>query len=294
MDILHWFSGIQVWHLEDDFYLIRDFTPAHLTCSVLHTPLILTFFCTSGALQGDIDGKPFALHANEALLTLPLQTIRLHYISPDLRCTLTAMSRTYAEEQNVGEEYTLYENILKNPVLVFSEEQMRANIAMTEMYSYIVQQRQHPRQREILITLLKVNHMLHAMSLHNIEAPDTAMERTGTLAVRFNRLLEANYTRQHHIAFYAERLAVTPKYLSTAVMQASGHTAGWWIDYYLMRDAERYLTETRLTVQAIADLLGFADQSSFGKYFRRQRGTSPAHFRTQHTNKNHNNNETDH
>lgn len=292
-DILYWFSGIKVWHLEDDFYIIRNFTPAHLTCSVLQTPLILTFFCTSGSIQGDIDGKHFTLRANEALLTLPLQTMRLHYISPDLCCTLTAMSRSYAEEQNVGEEYMLYENILKKPVLVFSDEQMRANIAMTEMYTYIVQQRHHPHQRKILITLLKANHLMHAMSLHNADAPDTAMERTGALAVRFNRLLEENYIRQHHIAFYATRLAVTPKYLSTAVMQASGHTAGWWIDYYLMRDAERYLTDTRLTVQAIADLLGFANQSSFGKYFRRQRGVSPANYRTQYTNKNHNDNETD-
>lgn len=292
-DILHWFSGIQVWRLEEDFYLVRDFTPAHLTCTKFRTPLTISVFCTGGFLQGEIDGKPFTLRSNEALLTLPGQTVCLHYLSQDLRCTLCAMSRNMAEEQHVGEEYTLYDNILKNPVLTFGEEQMRAIITMTELYAYTVQQRQHPRQREILLTLLKVNHNLHAMSLHDTESvPDTAMERTGSIAMRFNRLLEANYTRQHHVAFYAGKLALTSKYLSTVVKQASGHSAGWWIDHCLMRDAERYLTETQLPVQAIADLLGFPDQSSFGKYFRRRQGVSPAHYRTIQALKNHIDNET--
>jgi len=281
-DILYWFSGIQVWHLEDEFFLIRDFTPSHLTCAVLRTPLIMNILCTAGAIQGQIDGKAFTLRANDSLIILPMQTTELQYISPDMCCTLVAISRDNAEAQNVGEEYTLYENIMKNPLVTFTEEQMRANIAMTEMYAYTIQQRNHPRQREILVLLQKVNHMLHATTLHNKQMPsDTAMERTGSLAVRFNRLVEAHYMREHQVTYYAGRLSVTPKYLSSAIMQASGHTAGWWIDYYLMRDAERYLKETRLPVQNIADLLGFADQSAFGKYFRRQRGISPVQFRAE-------------
>ncbi len=288
-DILYWFSGIQVWHLEDEFYLIRHFTPSHLTCNVLRTPLIMNILCTSGTIRGTIDGRPFTMHANDTLITLPLQTLRLEYISDDLRCTLVALSRANAEAQNIGNEYTQYENILKNPVLPVSEEQMRAMITITELYAHTIQQRSNPHQREVLLLLQKVNNLLHGAQLHETPTPagsQAEAERTGSLAMQFNRLLEANYMRQHHIAFYADRLAVTPKYLSTVVMQASGHTAGWWIDYYLMRDAERYLNTTKLSVQAISDLLGFANQSAFGKYFRRQKGVSPANYRNNQTTQN--------
>lgn len=34
-----------------------------------------------------------------------------------------------------------------------------------------------------------------------------------------------------------------------------------------------------LTVQAIADLLGFDDQAVFSRYFRRETGLSPSQFR---------------
>ena len=34
-----------------------------------------------------------------------------------------------------------------------------------------------------------------------------------------------------------------------------------------------------LSVQAIADMLGFSEQASFSRYFRRETGMSPTEFR---------------
>ena len=291
-NFLYCFSGIQVWHLEDEFFLVRGMHAAHLVVRTLRTPMTMTFYCTKGVMQGLIDDKPFALSANEALVMLPSQTLAVTYLSDDWCSTLFAMTRDFAEQQNIGEEYLMYDNLLTNPVLHFEEDEMRSMLSLTETFAYTIQQRDNPHQRDILLSLLRINHQLHAGSLHRSDStPGNRDLRSGSLAMRFNRLLEAHYTLEHHVDFYAGKLALTPMYLSTVLMQATGHTAGWWIDYYLMRDADRYLTQTLMPVQQIAAVLGFADQSAFGKYFRRQRGMSPTDFRTQHNNKNHNNNE---
>ena len=292
VNFLYWFSGIKVWHLADEFFLVREMRPEHLMVRTLRTPMTMTFYCAEGMMQGLIDDKTFALSANEALVMLPSQTLVITYFSDDWCSTLFAMTRDFAEQQNLGEEYLMYDNLLTNPVLHFEEDEMRSMLSLTETFAYTIQQLNNPHQREILLSLLRINHQLHAGSLHKTDnLPGSGDLRSGSLAIRFNRLLEAHYTLQHHVAFYADKLALTPKYMSTALMQATGHTAGWWIDHYLMRDADRYLTQTLMPVQQIAVVLGFADQSAFGKYFRRQRGMSPTEYRTRNNNKKHSKNE---
>lgn len=47
----------------------------------------------------------------------------------------------------------------------------------------------------------------------------------------------------------------------------SGKTVNQWISEALMREAEISLRNPDLTIQQVADMLNFSDQSSFGKFF---------------------------
>ena len=282
IDLLYCFSDTPIIHLEDEFYIVRYFESDNLVCRTLRTSLVINFFCLKGNLIGYVDRKPISLKCNEVLILLPEQTLSVSQLSPDFECSLYAMSRDIAEEQNVGEESLMYENILKNPILAFEADEIKAMLSLTDTFAYTVQQRDNPRQREILLLLLRANHLLHAGYLHhNEQNRNIAGHQADSITIRFNRLVENYYTQQHHVGFYALKMCLTPKYLSTVVMQTSGHTAGWWIDHYIMRDAERYLQSTDMPIQQIAAVLGFQDQSAFGKYFKRQRGISPKAFRQQ-------------
>ena len=46
-----------------------------------------------------------------------------------------------------------------------------------------------------------------------------------------------------------------------------------------MEVASRSLRDPELTIQQIAEKLGFADQSSFGKFFKKHAGISPLKYR---------------
>ena len=281
------FSSIQIWHLADEFYLVRNFKPEHLVCRAMQTPLILNFYCSQGDMMGYIDKKAVALHKNEALILLPEQKLSITRLSDDFCCTLFAMSRNMAEAQNVGEEYLMYENIRQQPILAFDDEMMHGMLSLTDTYIYTIRQQNNPRQREILLLLLRVNHLLHAGTLHQKrQETQTNGQNADSISIKFNRLVEAHHSREHKVAFYADKLCLTPKYLSTVVKQTSGHPAGWWIDYLLTRDAERYLLTTDMPVQQIAAALGFSSQSAFGKYFRRQKGMSPKNFRLKNSHPN--------
>lgn len=47
----------------------------------------------------------------------------------------------------------------------------------------------------------------------------------------------------------------------------------------LFSEARNLLTHSKLTVQEIATVLNFSDQSAFGKFFKRKAGVSPVDFR---------------
>ena len=83
----------------------------------------------------------------------------------------------------------------------------------------------------------------------------------------------------HDIAFYADRLHITTTCLSRVVRQVTGHSVGDYVSQMLLMEASWLLKTTDLGIAAIAERLHFADQSSFGRFFTRQKGVSPKAYR---------------
>ena len=84
---------------------------------------------------------------------------------------------------------------------------------------------------------------------------------------------------ERSVAFYAERMCMTPKYLSTLVKDASGKTATEWIDAFLLLEAENLLIYSELTVKEIGYRLHFQSIPSFHKFFKKQTGMTPNEYR---------------
>ena len=99
----------------------------------------------------------------------------------------------------------------------------------------------------------------------------------------FNRFIAMvnEHCRQHHaLAFYADRLCITQRYLGTLVKQASGITAKEWIDKAIINEAKVALKHSDLTVAQIADELNFPNPSFFTKFFRRMTGMAPSQYQS--------------
>lgn len=107
----------------------------------------------------------------------------------------------------------------------------------------------------------------------------SAPSRRDELLMRFTHLVAENYKRQRKVSYYADKMCLTPKYLSTVVYEACGKYARDIISEFVMCEAKRCLLNTTMTVQEIGDYLHFSCQSFFGKYFKEHAGMSPQAYR---------------
>lgn len=109
--------------------------------------------------------------------------------------------------------------------------------------------------------------------------PSSYIKRSTEIFRNFRRLAIHSYRKHHTIKFYADKLNITTTYLSRIVKQTTGHTVYFHISELLCADARKMLEYSDKDIKEIADLLGFADQSVFCKFFTRKTGMPPLKFR---------------
>ena len=126
------------------------------------------------------------------------------------------------------------------------------------------------RQLEFLLRLLGT----YRRNRLNDESPDKRV------SIQFYSNLKKHSRQQRDVEFYARLACLSPKYFSTVIKQETGHTVGYWIRNHIIADAKMLLhVRHDLPIQAIADMLGFEEQTAFSRYFKRETGMSPTEYR---------------
>ena len=95
----------------------------------------------------------------------------------------------------------------------------------------------------------------------------------------FKALLETHFKTHNQVAFYAEKLHITPNYLNIRVKKILGVSASHSIQQRVILEAERLLITTDLSIKEIAFELGFHDTGYFNHYFKKWRNKTPGQFR---------------
>jgi AraC-like DNA-binding protein len=138
----------------------------------------------------------------------------------------------------------------------------------------------HAYREEILRSLIQI--LLHETApIYSAQHVSTkAMQtRSQLIAAGFKQLVGRHYATERSLGFYAKKLCITPKHLAETVKEATGKRAVEWLAEAVLLEAHVLLQNPALTIAQIADTLHFADQSTFGRFFRKSVGVSPVAFR---------------
>lgn len=84
---------------------------------------------------------------------------------------------------------------------------------------------------------------------------------------------------QPTVLFFANKLNVTPNYLSDLVKHHSGKSALSHIQDYIIEEAKMLLTTSSKTVSEISYVLGFKYSNYFSRFFKKKTNLSPSDYR---------------
>lgn len=252
--------------------------------STVRLEMVTIVFVESGMMQCDINGKTIKAKAGDLAVCPPNSVLDNGMSSPDYKgkiigLSYKAMQRSLLMSKDV---WNILTYVARHPVVTLSEESRQL---ISQYHSLISYKLEHPHgyyHREIMQSLFHcMFYELAATIAPQLETMRMdAPPRQGELLFRrFIELLSGFETSDRSVKAYAEKLCVTPKYLSTVCKSVSGKTALEWIHDFLADTITHKLKYTDASIKEIADELGFPNISFFGKFVKGQFGVSPKEYR---------------
>lgn len=265
-----------------DIVLVDSIAGIDFSTMAFQTSFFTIAYCQRGEARFSLNDRPQQLREGSLLLFLGSQVIDQVHTSPDFALVALLQSREYAHStvQNLLHlwPYLLY--LREHPVVELAGEER----AWVEQAYQLLRQRinavEHAFLNESVKALLQVFY-LDLCHIVEQRAPRHTIQnqRASRLFYDFMALLSRHYLQQREVAWYAEQLHLTAKYLTEVVKEVTQRTASHWIATMVIIEIKSRLRHTDASVKEIASSLHFRNQSFMGKYFKHHTGLTPLAYR---------------
>lgn len=261
----------------EDFAIVRNPSFEVIPNSLYRSPFIVAIHCRRGSGIGRINATTYKLQPHGFFIVLANQITELIATSADFEADYIIMSEEFTQSLGIGNTFNIRNIVAHEPYVILGVEAQEAMEGYITMCRRLIATERNPHRPEILRLLTRAFFLGMGYFLH--EGSNTPKSHGEQLTEKFMALVEDNYRTHRDLAFYAERMHLTAKHLSTTIKSVSGKSATEWIEQYVVLDTITQLRSTRRTIKEIGYDLGFESPSLFGKYFRRVVGISPAQYR---------------
>ncbi len=135
-------------------------------------------------------------------------------------------------------------------------------------------------QRESVMQLLRLHYWaVYTFYRNDPRTKDIKYSNKEKITFDFlHRVIEDHFEGKD-VSYYADKLHVSSKYLTTAVKSVSGQSAREWIVYYTILEIKSLLRQASLDIKEIVALVNFTDLSSLSRYFHHYTGMTPSEYR---------------
>ena len=248
-------------------------------------PVTLDGFAAIIMMQGEatvsIDMQTYAIRPDMIVFFNPDSIIRTVKSSSDAAAYCLAFSKSFVNELQIDLSTSLpvYMRFGKEPVLEVTEQDVAEIRQLFRLIKTMLQSDKERYRQEIIRTLFTAVFYIITEINQRVQPGERKQGRCEIIFEEFMNLLEQYNKQERNVSFYAEKLGITPKYLSSVVKEVSGKTAARWIDESVILEAKALLKYSGMSIQEIAYHLNFSTHSFFGKYFKQHTGTSPSRYK---------------
>ena len=253
---------------------------------ILCKPFLMNYVglivCEKGYFCFDVDKKKFTARAGETVFLSEGNNFSIGELSDDLRVSILFYHIDPIREilgSSIVAMY-LYTTLTPEPCYVWTsgeESDLARYIALLGRHR---KSAQNPfDNHECKLLLLALTYRLCSIySRRIIEEKNVAGHKIDTF-IKLIRLIEKYYMQERGVAFYADKLCLSPKYLSALSKSVCGYTVQELVFRAIIRKSIFWLKNINKSVQEISDDLNFPNASFFGTFFKKQTGLAPSYYR---------------
>lgn len=260
---------------KEDLYLTRIFP--------IRTSFYMFVLIEKGSMMIELDYTIHHLTKQDILFILPDHVFLNIEASNDAAYKFIFVEQEYLDSMNVGRNNIFISQFIflrKRPVIQLTNDEFDLLCACHERLKETITTAHHFKSDivDVLIMeyviestniIVKSNHQ--NMQLSNLSRKETYVRD-------FISLIKENILTEHNVKFYSEKLSVSPQYLSSILRKITGKGTKEWISDCLLIEAKIMLKYSQQSVQQIADVLQFYDQSAFSKFFKLHTGQTPKEY----------------
>lgn len=267
-----------------DIMLIDDADNSRLDLALYSEPfkvdMTMAIIYEKGFVRAKINMVEYKIKAPSVVIIVNDSIFQPLEYSEDLKSKIIVMSREFSNSMfsNLTEIRLIPNSLYANSVFIMDN----SNFVFDKYYDLLLNLVSSPK---IKFKVEAARHMTLAMFYgytfdeHGVDEKKNKSSRQEMLHSKFIDLLSRNFRTEREVKFYAEKLCVTPKYLSQVVSGLTGRTPSDYIEEFVVMESKALLNSTPMTIQQISDEMHFPSQSFFGKYFKRIVGMSPKEYR---------------
>ncbi len=141
-----------------------------------------------------------------------------------------------------------------------------------------------PHEVEHLLLSAFVSQAILSYQRRQLTEQINIVSRPFLITRRFKNLVRCNFRSIKKPGAYADLLNITVSYLNDTVKSVTGLSVTSTIQIEIIKEAQRLLNYTEMTVKEIATSLGYDDQKYFTRLFGKITGLSPGIYRSRSVN----------
>ena len=243
----------------------------------------LMMVCLQGQVAIHINGRMHNIRPNDMLVCHPNIILEKSVASLDLDFRCICLSKEYLGQLALMENGNTWDVLMfleKQPVLSLTAAEAQYFCLYYDLIRSGVEDSTRRKRKELVDALLMAFLCEFRDVLDRFANFKPQPYTAGSNAFRnFLSLLSSTYPKPRSVAWYADKLCLTPKYLSTVCKESSGETASELINRYVVKDIDFLLKQRGKSIKEICNELEFPNLSFFGRYVKKHLGLSPKQYR---------------
>lgn len=266
---LHGILSEGIAYYDDDIMIIDRLQHINAGHAIMKIDAYIIILCLKGKGSFSMNDTSHTINENDLLVCHPNVILEHTMVSVDFECCGFVFSSKYVRQLNavLNENWNLRMLFEKHPILSLIPRESTAFIQYYNLLRTKFIDSSHKYRKEMICSILQA----FSYDFYRIQerfmqlVPQNTLSSSENLFQKIISLLPVFTLKERKVTFYAEKLYITPKYLSSVCKEQSGYTASELIKQFVIKEIQFRLKQSDKSVKEIADDMNFPEHFLFRK-----------------------------